>query len=225
MRNFAYILICLFFVSCSVTKRRYQPGYFVESRHTPVPNAAAGLKAEQARIAPVSLPVIEAPPVVQKVFAAPGDSTRKKCDAIVYRDGTEDSVVVTEIGVSEIKYKKCRLQDGPLFVKKKAEVFMIKFSDGTREMIVAPPPEPVSPPAPRNMRPNTGLGITSFILALLGIFPLTFTGSILSLLYGVIYLKDTAGTDDEERRFAWAGIIIGTIVICLFLLLIFLSVL
>jgi len=54
-------------------------------------------------------------------------------DIIIKNDKTEYKVKVTEIGEDAIKYKKWEMPDGPVYNLKKSEVFMIIYSNGTRE--------------------------------------------------------------------------------------------
>jgi hypothetical protein len=57
------------------------------------------------------------------------------CDILIMKDGKESSVIVSEIRVSEIAYKKCDFQNGPLYIVLKNEVFMIKYRNGQNEVI------------------------------------------------------------------------------------------
>ena len=63
------------------------------------------------------------------------DKYAKECDLIILADGTEIEAKVMEITATEIKYKRCGQLDGPLISESKANVFMIKYKDGTKEMI------------------------------------------------------------------------------------------
>ena len=56
-------------------------------------------------------------------------------DVITKRDGTELNTKVVEIGVSEIKYKNFDNLDGPVYVCLKSDVFMIKYENGSKEVI------------------------------------------------------------------------------------------
>lgn len=58
-----------------------------------------------------------------------------ECDTIVMKSGEEVSVKVVKIGTSEIEYKKCENIEGPLYSAKKQDVFMIKYANGTKELI------------------------------------------------------------------------------------------
>ncbi len=56
-------------------------------------------------------------------------------DVIFKKNGDEISAKIQEVGVTEIKYKKADNPDGPLFSIMKTDVFMIKFENGTKEVI------------------------------------------------------------------------------------------
>lgn len=68
------------------------------------------------------------------------------------------------------------------------------------EQVVTPP----TPPTPKNT-----LGLVSFIFSLLGLFPLTFLGSIVGFVTGLIAVRR------EPRGFAIAGIVISAVTGCL----------
>jgi hypothetical protein len=57
------------------------------------------------------------------------------CDVVIFKNGDEVKAKVLEITPIEIKYKKCLSPDGPLYVVKKYDVFMIKYANGTKEVI------------------------------------------------------------------------------------------
>lgn len=52
------------------------------------------------------------------------------CDQLVMRDGDLIDANVLEIGVNEIRYRKCRRDDGPDYVVSKSEVLSIRYSNG-----------------------------------------------------------------------------------------------
>lgn len=59
----------------------------------------------------------------------------KPCDIIMLKNGDEIEAKVTEIGSSEIKYKQCNNQEGPVFTIIKQDVFKIKYANGTSTLI------------------------------------------------------------------------------------------
>ena len=56
-------------------------------------------------------------------------------DIITKLDGTELQTKVVEVGIENIRYKDFSNLDGPVYVIRKAEVFMIKYENGTKEII------------------------------------------------------------------------------------------
>lgn len=63
----------------------------------------------------------------------------QECDIIIFKDGTEVEAVVIEVGVYEVKYKKCDNINGPTFSNIKSNIFMIKYSNGTKTVIEKEP--------------------------------------------------------------------------------------
>jgi hypothetical protein len=55
-------------------------------------------------------------------------------DIIIKKDGTEIQAKVTEVNELDIKYKKFDNQDGPVYTLLKAEVFMVKYQNGDKEV-------------------------------------------------------------------------------------------
>lgn len=58
-----------------------------------------------------------------------------ECDLIIMKDGSEVKAKVTEITSTEIKYKKCENLNGPVISIMKSQVFMIKYPNGTKDII------------------------------------------------------------------------------------------
>ncbi|MEM0991450.1 MAG: hypothetical protein AAF806_13260 [Bacteroidota bacterium] len=75
------------------------------------------------------------------------------CDLMILKNGDEIEAKVTEINSSEVKFRRCDNLDGPVYTKKKSEVFMIKYSNGTKEMISSTA-DPVTEPATTNQSYN-----------------------------------------------------------------------
>ena len=61
--------------------------------------------------------------------------SNNKCDILILQNGDEISVSIMEITPRLIKYKKCNNENGPLISISKKEVVMIKYSDGTNEIV------------------------------------------------------------------------------------------
>ncbi len=56
-------------------------------------------------------------------------------DILTMKNGDKLKVKVLEVGVDEILYKRCDNLDGPTIVVNKKEVFKIKYSNGSEEII------------------------------------------------------------------------------------------
>ena len=68
---------------------------------------------------------VESPKAVQKPAPAP-----VACDRLVMRNGDLIDAEVSEVGIHEIRYKRCHLEDGPVYVVLKSEVLSIRFGNG-----------------------------------------------------------------------------------------------
>jgi hypothetical protein len=64
-------------------------------------------------------------------------------DVIIKRNGDELNAKIEEISQAEIKFKKFENLDGPSYVLPKSEVFIIKYSNGTKEVISSNDATPV----------------------------------------------------------------------------------
>ncbi|MBY0427461.1 MAG: hypothetical protein K2Q22_17630 [Cytophagales bacterium] len=71
-------------------------------------------------------------------------------DIIIKKNGDEIKTRVEEISTNEIKYKKFDNLDGPSYSIAKSEVFIIKYSNGTKEVISNNNSTPVQPTTPAN---------------------------------------------------------------------------
>lgn len=56
-------------------------------------------------------------------------------DIITKCNGEEIAAKVAEIGDTQIKYRKYENAQGPLYTLPASEVFLIRFEDGTREVV------------------------------------------------------------------------------------------
>ncbi len=73
------------------------------------------------------------------------------CDQIVLRNGDVIEAKVKEVGVSEVKYKKCDRPDGPDYTISKRDILSIKYSNGEVERFSATT-APSSAPSSSNAR-------------------------------------------------------------------------
>ncbi len=140
MKKSIFILPILFLLSCSIQKRHYQKGFYVSNS-----NYKHSLKIKDRVIEKQeiknektdlnffasALPEI----VIPKHQSLPAIDPDTLCDIIVLKNGDDIKAKVLEISPIEIKYKKCLSPDGPLYVVKKMDVFMIKYANGTKDVI------------------------------------------------------------------------------------------
>jgi len=60
---------------------------------------------------------------------------KDECDNIILKDGSEISAKIIEITPDLVKYKKCGKLDGPLFTIYKSDILMLRYADGTKDII------------------------------------------------------------------------------------------
>jgi hypothetical protein len=156
-----------------------------------------------------------------------------KCDKILLRTGQEIEAKVIEIGTQEIKYKNCSNLEGPTISILKNDVFMITYSNNTKEVFKETPIKSTSQ-SNNNInssevtnnqyiaRPkkSNGLAITSLILGILGFIP------ILGIIFGAIALSQIKQNPNlyNGKQMAIAGIVLSIlwlIIFVSFLLLVF----
>lgn len=132
-----------------------------------------------------------------------------KCDEIILKNGDELRVKVIEIAETIIKYRRCDNLNGPIYSIPKADVFLIKYPNGTRDVFVDNEKSASNQDSSeknetlvdkkssqdrkseidREQQPKkgSGLGTASFILSLLGlIFLIIATISPIGLLFTIM---------------------------------------
>jgi len=55
------------------------------------------------------------------------------CDTIKLKSGEEINAIVSEIGTTEIKYKKCDNKTGPTYSIKKSDILMVTYANGSKD--------------------------------------------------------------------------------------------
>lgn len=91
----------------------------------PIPEKAA----EAALVTVVRKPTIWSP--IKRIL--PHKAAAPDCDQIVLRNGDVVSAKVKEVGVTEIRYKKCDRLDGPDYTVLKRDILSIKYANGEIE--------------------------------------------------------------------------------------------
>lgn len=236
-------------------KRRYQNGYYVDKQHTKQkskstaddvyvgkPETASPTRNSNINKAPQSVEISQPPPPVEA--AAPetkeitdsvnlaiqnpvSTETKDSCDVVLMRSGEEIRAKVLEITEGEVKYKKCAMPDGPLYVARKSEVFMLKYTNGSKEVFPETLSTPTSPRQEsqerindyrtqnqqRTMHPDA---VDAFLMGLLG---LVYYGSIRAIVMGIGALRDIRKDPlaYKGEGFAIAGIVLGALKLLLVL--------
>lgn len=144
------------------------------------------------------------------------------CDKILLKTGEEIDVKVEEIGINEIKYKKCNNLSGPLITISKEDVFMITYSNGTKDVIKSSEKKIVNESIFSSNKDNengelNALALTSFILGILGFIP------ALGIIFGIIAKIQIRKNPEKYRgeTFATVGIILSILWWVFILLFIF----
>lgn len=140
------------------------------------------------------------------------------CDELILKNGDIVYGKVVEIGVDEIKYKKCDYIEGPTYSIKKADVFMIKYVNGSKDVFN----ESQTFSETNNHVSNSDLDVTSLLSLIIGGvgLPLAFfvsslfvlfsvTGIILGLI-GLNKIKKSKGKL-KGQSMAILGVLFGTI--------------
>lgn len=246
MKKLIFLVPILFLISCGVQKRKYQKGYYVnwnksEARHKSQDSQPGEVKkSSRSALTEVkktgSIPVENA---TEKVYASADaaktdlGTTRKKltirdnpCDELIFTDGTEQKGKVTEITETEIKYKKCDMEDGPTYTVKKSSLFMIKYADGRREVFKEPKNVTNTSPSKKNesntIKKTHPMAVASLVMGILSAIPyFTLITGILAIVFGNLALKKIAANPDryDGEGIAKAGKIIGIVFLSLYTLI------
>jgi len=225
-------LIAVVFPSCTIEKRKFQPGYHFEwqdglkslsqktgkeeKRETKpiveLPSPSFSNKAsndcineknretiEIASIAPLpinprKLPALVSPPV----------NVLEECDLITLLNGEEILAKIVEIGTKDIRYKKCDNLNGPDYILPKTEVFMVKYPNGTKEVIT-----------PANAKSNVerktpGLATAGLVLGILGLIIAGIPLGLLALIFGAVSFGKIIR---EPEKYKGKGIAIASIIL------------
>jgi hypothetical protein len=82
-------------------------------------------------------------------------------DVITLKNGEDIEALVQEIGEVDVKYKKFDNPNGPNYTLKKAEIFMIRYANGSKDVFVdntTPPPVSVESTKPSTVSAQTTQG-------------------------------------------------------------------
>ena len=241
-----FILTVIFLTSCSLEKRHYRKGFYLSNHHHPdAKNKTSNTKDQSALKTPAQK---ENSRVIVKygndenavTIASKNSSLQKKSghrktlfsedecgDLITFKNGDELKAKVMEISEKEIKYKRCDNLDGPLITVNKSDVFMIKYANGTKE-VIKDSPKQNNTQQKQNPKPNTGsngpqihpLAIVSIVAGLLWLY---WLGSIAAIITGAIALQRIKAEPEKYngKGAAIAGIVLGVAAVALVVIVIF----
>jgi len=131
---------------------------------------------------------------------------QEPCANLFLRNGTEISCRILEITPDIIKYKRCNLQNSPEISIFKAEVLMIRYSNGDKEIFEKTAVKPSS----QNILAQDIFSILSLLFAIFGLGYSPVILGIAAILFGLI------GSNSRLNVLAIIGIILGFIEIAYF---------
>ena len=224
------IFLILFLVSCSVKKRTYRDGYYIDwAFHNKTSTPKAKVVSEKQINSPLK-EVIETEYVTASKASDPETESfvpgKSKVvlidtcgDVITFKSGDQVTARVTEITDDKIKYKRCDNLDGPVFVVNKGTVETIRYANGVVEKIEAPVPvynsDPYTKPgntqntfkAPRKVHPKA-------IWALLALIFLFWLFGLGILLGGILSYYAIKEINEKPDVYKGMGLAKTVYVIC-----------
>lgn len=146
--------VLILIVSCSIEKRVHTSGYHIDWKKS----SKSQLKAQKSPNTGLQKEVLSSTKIEiknkntsklenislsfdNKTTIKPSSVDTKEsynkpnyddCDVIVFKNRSEVEAKVLEVGVSEVKYKLCDNQDGPVFTESKDKISMIRFANGSK---------------------------------------------------------------------------------------------
>jgi hypothetical protein len=147
------------------------------------------------------------------------------CAEIIKRDGDIIEAKIIEVGVTEIKYKKCSNLQGPTYNILKSDVFMIKHKNGDKDVFSdeSNSSNNSKGSGSQKVEPFSIVslitGITGLVLGwLISMGAGVFLG-ILGIVFGAISLKkikrDPSKYSENSAKLAKAGLITGIVIAAL----------
>lgn len=140
-----FFAIVLIIPSCSIEKRHYRNGFNyswnsnnknsvtrIKQVRQNDTDSISSEKGDDATVASVSDELFLAK---ESKSSVDEQLDLEECDIIILKNGDEIKAKVTDISSTEIKYKKCDEPNGQTYYYKASEVFMIKYPNGSKEII------------------------------------------------------------------------------------------
>lgn len=143
-----------------------------------------------------------------------------ECDIIVCKNGDEIEAKILEIGIKEIKYKRCDNQEGPTISILNSSVLMIKYPNGTKDIIKS---------SRNNEDEEPKLNVYALFSLIFGILSLlTVFGGLIFGLLAIIFSeqaykelkKESEEFKSNSANWAKAGKVLGIIGLFLSLIII-----
>lgn len=248
-------IIGVFISSCSIEKRQYMPGYHIdwskishvsESKinieHTKktevVENTDSEKFEDENSMISASIDNNKKTDIASKENYILSKKTKNKlsfinqnveCDEIILKSGEIIKGKILEINDTEIKYKKCDNIEGPTISTNKKNIFMIKYANGSTDVINAIPnasSDKSTSGDGKKIEPMSIASFTSGVIALLGGLILAFIAEtfflgialgvllgILAIVFGIISLNKIKKNKEmlKGKEFAIIGIITGAL--------------
>lgn len=167
------------------------------------------------------------------------EASNNDCDQIILKNGDIIDAIVLEIGIKEVKYKKCANQEGPTYSILKTDIFMIKYKNGDKDMFkdeeqIQDKPQEESSIYDDYSRNNNyggsvdGLAIASLVTGLVGLITgwaisgiIGFALGLLGIIFGGIALSNIKNIKNRRGKgLAITGLVAGLIISALFLVMV-----
>jgi hypothetical protein len=134
----------------------------------------------------------------------------EKCDEIIFKNGEELRVKLLEINEKKIVYKKCDNLTGPSYTKSKKNIFMVLYSDGSKDIFVTDDKS-------ESKKTNKDETDIPLIYGGMGLFfstlvPLPFLGLILGCIGMFKYKKNPEKSTTMAKLLSIVSIIIGSLI-------------
>lgn len=237
MKFFIYIslIFSLVLTSCSLEKKRYSKGfYFSGNKKTQIASSSSSIETiDNHHLVSIPYKKEEKLPVVkvesieelsEEQYKEPIARDSNECDQIVFHDSRREDVIVKEVTPSEIKYKKCGFEEGPLYTVDPSTVSSVVYRNGTKEYYGNyVQPEKVVPDKPIDgyttwANDPREIEIFSILSFLFGILFVPF----LSILFGVISFKMFKKEPGRYKGKGFSYIGIGLGILWIMLIIVFL---
>ncbi len=130
-----FCLIIIFLSSCTMEKRHYRHGLHIEWSKTKTKKQNDDAKELTINEGDFIASSDNSIPIILKSNSFKKNLLTDSCDLIIFRlEGETIKGKVTDIGLSEIKYKRCDNLNGPTITVRKSDVYMIIYANGTKDV-------------------------------------------------------------------------------------------